>query len=158
MASQGTNLTQDTQGTQPTQSTQPTQGTQDDEDLGWTSARERLFLDILIEKVKRDPNGAPSFKGTDWHEIDDLVTLSTGMRFGVVKLKGKYGRFRIKYNQFTELINHTGVTFEESTGRVFAPDEVWKQFFEVLPLFLCYFYLSVLNKKMSHFFVVGAER
>ncbi|KAL6543350.1 hypothetical protein OROHE_010870 [Orobanche hederae] len=98
--------------------------------VGWSEEAEKYFLEILAERVKRDPNGAPIFKGTDWLEMDENMFLKLGLRYGPEKLRGKYHRMRSVHTRFAELINKTGVTWNSSTGTVFAEDSVWDAFFK----------------------------
>ncbi|KAM7278132.1 hypothetical protein ACFE04_005266 [Oxalis oulophora] len=42
----------------------------------------------------------------------------------VEKLKSKYHRLRGSYRQFTELINHTEVTWDVDANKVYAPEEI----------------------------------
>ena len=39
--------------------------------MDWPDDCEKFLLEILAERIKKDPNGAPVFKGTDWKEMDD---------------------------------------------------------------------------------------
>lgn len=56
--------------------------------IEWSEEGERYFLEILGERVKKDPNGALIFKGTDWIEMDEFMFLKFGLRYGPKKLKG----------------------------------------------------------------------
>ena len=58
---------------------------------------ESIFLSILYERVKKDPNSTPSFKATDWQDMDEEMYLATGERYGPMKLQGKYNRPRQKH-------------------------------------------------------------
>ncbi|XP_074322880.1 uncharacterized protein LOC141659852 [Apium graveolens] len=102
----------------------PTHG----EPVEWTKETEKNFLEILAERVKRDPNRAPIFKTIDWQEMDDKV--QTGIKYGPDKLKGKYHRMRSVHTKFGELINNTGVTWITTTGMVNADESVWDAFFK----------------------------
>ncbi|XP_050234847.1 uncharacterized protein LOC126683061 [Mercurialis annua] len=94
----------------------------------WHEKNENIFLEILCEKVKKDPNGTPVFKSSDWQEIDDELFLVTGERYEMERLKGKYNRLRIKHRHFSELLDHTGVTYDSSSNVVFAAEDVWQMF------------------------------
>lgn len=47
---------------------------------------ELIFLKILSKRVRRDSNGTPSFKTTNWQEIDDKLFLAISERYGLNKL------------------------------------------------------------------------
>ena len=109
--------------------TQNTQGNA--REMDWTEERERAFLEILLERVKQDVNGTPSFKPSDWVQMDNELYLRIGVRYGKVKVKAKYHRLRLLHSKFTELINHTGTTYDKETGMVSADDSVWADYCQV---------------------------
>ena len=98
----------------------------------WSENNENAFLLILYERVKKDPNGTPIFKPSDWLEMDDELFLVTGERYGTDRLKGKYNRLRTKHRCFSELLEHTGVTYDSSSNTVFATEDVWQMFNQVI--------------------------
>ncbi|CAI9296120.1 unnamed protein product [Lactuca saligna] len=98
--------------------------------MDWTEECEKYLLDILHARVKRDPNGAPIFKGTDWVEMDEQIFMKFAIRYGPEKLKGKYHRMRSVHTKFSELINHTCVTWDVASGKVFANDTIWDDYFK----------------------------
>ncbi|PNS96515.1 hypothetical protein POPTR_017G120900v4 [Populus trichocarpa] len=98
------------------------------EDMRWPEKNEDAFLANLYERVKRHPNGTPSFKQVDWNEIDEELFSAIGQKYGAERLQGKYNRLRLKHRQFSDLISHTGVTYSSSSNQVYATEEVWKMF------------------------------
>ncbi|KAK1397201.1 hypothetical protein POM88_007064 [Heracleum sosnowskyi] len=98
--------------------------------IEWFEEAEKYFLEVLAERVKRDPNGAPIFKGIDWIEMDEVMFFKFVFRYGPEKLKGKYHRMCSTHTKFSELINNTGVTWTSTTGLVSADDVVWDAFFK----------------------------
>ncbi|KAK6923296.1 Myb/SANT-like domain [Dillenia turbinata] len=91
--------------------------------MEWSEEVEEIFLDILAERVRRDPNGAPILKATNWTEIDDLLLARTGLQYGMDRLRGKYNQMWSVHTKFTELVTgNTGVTWDANSGQVFAPD------------------------------------
>lgn len=100
-------------------------GGQSGDAMEWTEDCVKFFLELLSEKVKKDPNSAPTLKLSDWNEIDEKIFLRFALKYGSDKLKAKYHRLRAIHTKFSELINKTGVTWDAETGLVFATDEVW---------------------------------
>ncbi|KAK9059148.1 hypothetical protein SSX86_021767 [Deinandra increscens subsp. villosa] len=98
--------------------------------MEWSDECVKYFLDLLAEKVKKDPNSAPILKTSDWNEMDEKIFVTFALKYGPDKLKAKYNRLRIMHTKFTELINKTGVTWDSETGLVFAHDDVWKTFIQ----------------------------
>nr|GEV88070.1 hypothetical protein [Tanacetum cinerariifolium] len=60
--------------------------------------------------------------------MSEKIFLKFGLSYGQVKLKGKYNRLRIMHTKFSELISHTGVTWNSETGKVEAHGDVWGAF------------------------------
>ena len=106
----------------------------------WSDYNENVFLKILNERVKKDPNGSPSFKPSDWQEMNEELFLVIGEKYGPNKLKGKFNRLRQKHRQFCDLLEHTGVTYDSNSNTVFAPEDVWQIFYQVSSLH----YLKIL--------------
>ena len=97
----------------------------------WYENNENAFLSILYEWVKKDPNGTPIFKPSDWLGIDDELFLVTGERYRTERLKRKYNRFRTKHRYFSELLEHTSVIYDSSSNTVFDAEDVWQMFNQV---------------------------
>ncbi|GKC00480.1 hypothetical protein Tco_0986616 [Tanacetum coccineum] len=97
--------------------------------MEWPEEREKYLLEILLERVKRDPNGSPVFKVSDWADMSEQIFLKFAVRYGPKKVKGKYHRLKATYTKFSELITRTGVTWDASSGVVYADGEVWSEYF-----------------------------
>lgn len=113
--------------------------------MDWSDKNENALLTIIYERVKQDVNAAPTFKPSDWKDIDEELFLETGVRYGSDKVKGKYNRLRIKQRLFSDLLEHTGVTYDLSSNTVFTAEDVWQMFYKVPiinPTLLFVFYFS----------------
>ncbi|CAI9261546.1 unnamed protein product [Lactuca saligna] len=49
--------------------------------------------------------------------MDEQIFMKFAIRYGPEKLKGKYHRMRSVHTKFSELINHTGVTWDATSGK-----------------------------------------
>ncbi|KAJ8759894.1 hypothetical protein K2173_009995 [Erythroxylum novogranatense] len=125
-------------------------GIEVDDAKDWPEKNEYAFLLILYERVKNDPKHAPSFKPSDWEAMDKELTKVIMESYGIEKLKGKYNRLRTKHRQFSELLNHTGVTYESESNTVHAPEEVWQMFFQKNRVFKTF-----RRKGCSHYELLG---
>ncbi|GJT65682.1 L10-interacting MYB domain-containing protein [Tanacetum coccineum] len=97
----------------------------------WSEEREIYFLELLAKRVNRDPNGAPVFKPSDWMHMSEKLFLKFGLSYCQIKLKGMYNRMRIMHTKFSELISHTGVTWNFETSKVEAHGDVLGAFTQV---------------------------
>ena len=57
---------------------------------------------------------------------------ATKLDYGIDKLKGKWNRLRSEHRLFSDLLAHTGVTWDPNTNQVNAPEEVWQHFYMVI--------------------------
>ncbi|OWM63214.1 hypothetical protein CDL15_Pgr010614 [Punica granatum] len=95
--------------------------------LEWTDALESAFIDVLLEKFTR--THTTSWKGKDWQQMNkELEEQFPGTTLGIKKLQQKLRRLRTQYTQFTELVSHTGVGWDETTNTVKASAHVWDKF------------------------------
>ena len=88
-------------------------------------------MQIVYEKVKQDLNGAPTFKPSDWHNMDEDLFLPIGKRYRAERLKGKYQHLRIKHRLFLDLLDHTSVTYDSNLNNVNCGEDVWQLFYKV---------------------------
>ncbi|OWM86921.1 uncharacterized protein LOC116189307 [Punica granatum] len=93
----------------------------------WTNDLESAFIEIMLDKFERTHTS--SWKGRDWEKMNkELEEQFPGVILGAEKLKQKARRLKIQYNQFTELIEHTGVGWDGLTNTVKASPDVWDKF------------------------------
>ncbi len=102
-----------------------------DDKKEWPEKNEFSFLQLLYERVVNHPEKAPIFKPSDWEAMNKDMFAATGVSYGGDKLKAKYHRLRIKTRQFTQLLEHTGVTWDADSNIVHASEETWQHFFKV---------------------------
>ncbi|XP_031378477.1 uncharacterized protein LOC116193873 [Punica granatum] len=93
----------------------------------WTDELECAFIDIMVDKFQRTHTSA--WKWKDWERINtELEHKFPGVTLGADKLKTKSRRLKTQYSQFTELIQHTGVGWDEQTNTVKASPDIWDKF------------------------------
>ncbi|PKI52500.1 hypothetical protein CRG98_027072 [Punica granatum] len=84
---------------------------------------ENVFITILLEKFTR--THTTYWKAKDWEQMNkELEEQFPGTILDANKLLQKLRRLRIQYTQFTELIGHTGVCWDETTNTVKANADV----------------------------------
>ncbi|KAJ9134996.1 hypothetical protein P3X46_032222 [Hevea brasiliensis] len=83
-----------------------------------------------MKKLKRILMKHPVFKQSDWQEMDDELYLVTEEKYGIDKPKGKYNHLCVKHWQFSELLEHTGVTYDSNSNIVFTVEDVWQMFYK----------------------------
>ncbi|PKI48995.1 hypothetical protein CRG98_030582 [Punica granatum] len=66
----------------------------------------------------------------------ELEQKFPGVTLGADKLRAKPRRMKCQYSQFTELIQHTGVGWDEQTNTVKASPDIWDKFIKMEEQFL----------------------
>ncbi|KAL2497037.1 Myb DNA-bind 3 domain-containing protein [Abeliophyllum distichum] len=90
-----------------------------------------LFIEILYEKVKSNALQCSTFTTNEWDKINATMFATTTMDYGVERLKGKWNRLRKVHCMFSELLGHTGVTWDPNTNKVNVVQEVWQHFYTI---------------------------
>ncbi|KAL2541789.1 Myb DNA-bind 3 domain-containing protein [Abeliophyllum distichum] len=72
-----------------------------------------------------------TFTKDEWGKINATMIATTKMDYGIERLKGKWNRLRKVHRMFSELLGHTGVTWDPNTNKVNAAEEVWQHFYTV---------------------------
>ncbi|XP_022847374.1 L10-interacting MYB domain-containing protein-like [Olea europaea var. sylvestris] len=101
------------------------------EPMSWSDENEHTFIEILYEKVKSNVLQCSTFTKDEWGRINENMIASTKMDYGIDRLKGKWNRLRKIHRMFSELLGHTGVTWDPNTNKVNAAEEVWQHFYTI---------------------------
>ncbi|KAL2456859.1 L10-interacting MYB domain-containing protein [Abeliophyllum distichum] len=101
------------------------------EPMSWSDDNEHKFIEILYEKVKSNALQCSTFTKDEWGRINATMITNTKMDYGVDRLKGKWNRLRKVHRMFSELLGHTGVTWDPNTNKVNAAEEVWQHFYTI---------------------------
>ncbi|KAL2532861.1 Myb DNA-bind 3 domain-containing protein [Abeliophyllum distichum] len=99
--------------------------------MSWSDENEHSFIEILYEKVKSNALQCSTFTKDEWGKINATMIATTKMDYGIERLKGKWNRLRKVHRMFSELLGHTGVTWDPNTNKVNAAEEVWQHFYTV---------------------------
>ncbi|KAL2512672.1 Myb DNA-bind 3 domain-containing protein [Abeliophyllum distichum] len=73
------------------------------------------------------------------------------MDYGVERLKEKWNRLHKVHRMFSELLGHTGVTWDPNTNKVNAAEEVWQHFYMINKLD----YKIFKRKGCKHYHILG---
>ncbi|KAL2519058.1 Myb DNA-bind 3 domain-containing protein [Abeliophyllum distichum] len=101
------------------------------EPMSWSDENEHTFIEILYEKVKSNALQCSTFTKDEWGRINATMKTKTKMDYSVDRLKGKWNRLRKVHRMFSELLGHTGVTWDPNTNKVNAAEEVWQHFYTI---------------------------
>ncbi|PKI58161.1 hypothetical protein CRG98_021449 [Punica granatum] len=93
----------------------------------WTDQLEEALIEIMVDKFQRTHTS--SWKWKNWEQMNtELEQKFPGVTLGADKLRAKSRRMKSQYSQFTELIQHTRVGWDEQTNTVKASPDIWDKF------------------------------
>ncbi|XP_052204066.1 uncharacterized protein At2g29880-like [Diospyros lotus] len=101
------------------------------EPISWSDENKHAFIGIPYENVKLGILQCSTFMKDDWGKINQSMITLTKMDYDKDRLKGKWNRLRKIHCLFSELLGHTGVTWDPNTNKVNAPEEVWQHFYMI---------------------------
>ncbi|CAA3006775.1 Hypothetical predicted protein [Olea europaea subsp. europaea] len=101
------------------------------EAMSWSDQNEHVFIGILYDDVKVGKLHCSTFTKDDWGKINQEMIVVTKSDFGIERLKGKWNCLRNVHRLFSDLLGHTGVTWDPNTNQVNAIEEIWQHFFTI---------------------------
>ncbi|KAL2462253.1 Myb DNA-bind 3 domain-containing protein [Abeliophyllum distichum] len=101
------------------------------EPMSWSDENEQAFIGILYDNVKSGKLQCSTFTKDEWGKINKDMIVVTKSDYRVERLKGKWNRLRKVHRLFSELLRHTGVTWDPNTNQVNAAEEVWQHFYTI---------------------------
>jgi hypothetical protein len=90
----------------------------------WPPQMEKLFIDIMVEECIKGnvPDGA--FKSSTWNKLVTKLNVHANRSFYHKQVKIKFNKFRTRHHIFSQLLKHTGMSWNPMTNTVTASDEV----------------------------------
>ncbi|GLT52182.1 hypothetical protein SLA2020_255350 [Shorea laevis] len=97
----------------------------DDRDNIWNDSNEQIFIELIVEEVKKGNRTSGNLSKLGWSNIAQGLKEKTGRDYTNPQLKRKYQSLRIRHRKFTALIQETGICYNCCTGEVNASEDVW---------------------------------
>ncbi|KAJ4964106.1 hypothetical protein NE237_024045 [Protea cynaroides] len=94
----------------------------------WTTSLTKTLADLMVEQVLKGNRPNHSFGSKAWKNICDEFHRETGLKWNKEQLKNRYGAMRRQYVTVKLLLNHGDFSWDEATGTITAPDEVWDEY------------------------------
>ena len=107
---------------------------QDLEDKKWPAHVEHIFIEIMVEEQIKGNMENGVFKGTLWEAITQELNKRSGKLLTTKQVFQKHNRLRSKQRKWGQLLNRTGLGWDEATQTVTCTDKVWEHVVVV-----CYF-------------------
>lgn len=115
------------QGNQPIQNpAQMANELNDDEEMKlWPPLIEKLFIELMVdEQGKGNMQNGVFYKRT-WTKIHSELNVRAKRNFRFKQVKAKFNRLRQRHRIFSQLLQHSGLSWDAETNTVTASNEVW---------------------------------
>jgi hypothetical protein len=100
--------------------------------FAWTKEMEETMIQELVRQVVDNGKRADSgFKREAWTAVVDVVQACTGQEITVERCKNKMDVLKGLWRGFNFLLKHSGFGYDEATGMLKAPDDVWDELLKV---------------------------
>ncbi|KAH7575436.1 hypothetical protein ACOSQ2_005242 [Xanthoceras sorbifolium] len=99
----------------------------------WSTRIEAIFIRILHEHVKKDDLQTSTLHMKVWNTICNDLFQQTQRQFTIMQLKSKFNRLRKKHGEFSDLIAHTGFSWDPISNIVTASEVVWAEYIKKVP-------------------------
>ncbi|CAL1398216.1 unnamed protein product [Linum trigynum] len=100
-------------------------GERDDSKI-WGDKAESVFIDLLVEEVKKGNRVTSTFSPTGFANLIAGLKERLKRDYTKTQVKNKFNGLRGRLRSFKTLLSHTGVGYEASTGFVSAEEHVWE--------------------------------
>ena len=99
--------------------------------FSWTGSRTLDFL-LRLEKYHDENGGKIPSRDSEWNQWAEEMKVCYGDdSLTGQKLKNKRTALRKKWQAWSQLLKHTGLAYDPSTGSVPCNEEFWKRYIEV---------------------------
>ncbi|XP_075633552.1 uncharacterized protein LOC142606022 [Castanea sativa] len=98
---------------------------QDAYDKMWPPHIEHIFIKIMVEEQIKGNMENGVFKGLMWETMTQELNKRTGKKFITKKVFQKHNRLWGKKRKWSQLLNRTGLGWDEASQTVTCTDKVW---------------------------------
>ena len=101
----------------------------------WPPHIEQIFIEIMLDEQLKGNMKNGVFKTAVWESITKQLNTQTGKNFLTENVVQKHNRLKQKQRKWGQLLNHTGLGWDELTQTVTDSKEVWANVVAVCYLF-----------------------
>ncbi|XP_010279316.1 PREDICTED: L10-interacting MYB domain-containing protein-like isoform X2 [Nelumbo nucifera] len=100
----------------------------------WTVELENMYIDIMVEHVKRGDRNTTTFSKPAWKQIRQKFYFRTGNKYDLKQFKNKFNQLRTRYRVFKKLLTlPPGFHWDPVLRTPTAPDDVWDNYIKDNP-------------------------
>ena len=109
----------------------------DDEEMKlWPPLIEKLFIELMVDEQEKGNMQNGVFYKRTWTKIHSELNVRAKRNFRFKQVKAKFNRLRQRHRIFSQLLQHSGLSWDAETNTVTASNEVWGNVLAVSFLFV----------------------
>ncbi|CAL1378843.1 unnamed protein product [Linum trigynum] len=97
----------------------------------WDDKAESVFIDLLVEEVKKGNRVTSTFSPTGFANLIACLKERLKRDYTKTQVKNKFNGLRGRLRAFKTLLSHTVVGYQASTGFVSAEEHVWESVIKI---------------------------
>lgn len=99
----------------------------------WTNMFTEVFANLMVDQVQKGNRRRSSFNKEAWESMSEDFYTRTGMRWDKEQLRSRYSSLKKQYVTVKSLLDRNDFSFDETTGAITAPDNVWDNYIKDHP-------------------------
>ncbi|XP_077241618.1 uncharacterized protein LOC143882101 [Tasmannia lanceolata] len=109
------------------------QNLQERESARWSVRDTNVFIDLMVEEVKKGSRCTTTFTKRAWNDIRRKFYDKTSHNYTSMQFKNKFQKLRKDYREFKKLLEVTGFGWNPITKTVTAEASVWDTYIQEHP-------------------------
>ncbi|KAK7830407.1 l10-interacting myb domain-containing protein, partial [Quercus suber] len=101
--------------------------------IDWIPSMELYFIELMVDHVQRGNKADHTFNEQVWADMIESFNEKFGLKFNKNLLEDQYTFLMKQHGEISNLINHSGFTWDESQQMVTADNDVWEAYVKEYP-------------------------
>ena len=102
----------------------------------WTATEEKVFIQLMVKEVQKGNRSTTTFLRKGWRNIEQEFCERTNRRYNKTQFRNKFNQLRTRYNDFSNLLQEPGFSWDPALNTVIAADGVWESYIKVNYIFI----------------------
>lgn len=92
---------------------------------------ELYFIDLMVDHVKRGNKADHTFNEQAWTDMIESFNEKFGLKYNKYLLEDQYISLTKQHDEISNILNHSGFTWDESQQKITADNDVWEAYIKV---------------------------
>lgn len=101
--------------------------------IDWIPSMELYFIELMVDHVQRGNKADHTFNEQVWADMIESFNEKFGLKFNKNLLEDQYTFLMKQHGEISNLINHSGFSWDESQQMVTADNDVWEAYVKEYP-------------------------